>query len=83
MRRTMTLPSNSALPNGDADTIDAADLARYIAEMSGEMAALSRRAGWPLLTYFLEMTQLQAQERLRQQAPLVPPGRHQPPHRRR
>ena len=63
---------------GDADTIDAADLARYIADMSGEMASLAKRAGWPLVTYFLEMAQVQAQERLRQRihAPLPGPGRH-------
>ena len=73
MRRTMSLPSKSAAPEDNADVIDATDLARYIAEMSGEMAALSRRAGWPLVTYFLEMAELQAQERLRQrgQAPLA------------
>ena len=81
MRRTVTLPSKSAAPEDNPDIIDAVDLARYIAEMSGEMAALSRRAGWPLVTYFLEMAELQAQERLRQRgqaslsAPRAPSGR--------
>lgn len=73
MRRTMTIPAKPDAPDVGADVIDAADLARYISEMSGEMAELSRRAGWPLVTYFLEMAELQAQERLRQrgQAPLA------------
>lgn len=69
MRRTVTLPSKSAAPENSAEIIDATDLARYIAEMSGEMAALAKRAGWPLVTYFLEMAELQAQERLRQRSP--------------
>lgn len=75
MARTVTDFSKSSSPGGSTDMIDAADLAQYISDMSGEMAALSRRAGWPLVTYFLEMAQIQAQERVRQRVPvpLVPP----------
>ena len=50
----------------EASTLEARDLARYIAELSGEMAILSRRAGWPLVAYFLDMAQTEAAGRLPQ-----------------
>ena len=85
MTRPVTELSKSPVTERSADVIDADDLARYIADMSGEMAALAQRAGWPLVTYFLEMAKLQTHERLRQRtiATVAQPSRERRPNKSR
>ena len=39
------------------------ELARYIADQSGELALLAGRARWPLLTYLLNMARIEAEAR--------------------
>lgn len=64
-------PPAKRSPSAAADQLAACELASYIAEMSGELAVLARRAEWPLIAYFLEMAQMQAGERLREH--MTPP----------
>jgi hypothetical protein len=40
---------------------DAASLAAYIAEMTGELAGLAGKAGLPMLAYFLNLARVEAQ----------------------
>ena len=39
------------------------ELARYIADRTGELALLAGRARWPLLTYLLNMARIEAEAR--------------------
>jgi hypothetical protein len=50
------------LPQGDAPepTANNRDLAIYIAQMTAEMSAMSRTAGFDLLAYFLDMARIEA-----------------------
>ncbi len=45
---------------------DQADLAAYIAEMTGELAQLAGEAGMPMLAYFLNLARVEAQITVRE-----------------
>jgi hypothetical protein len=55
------------LPDGaePADPALAAESARYIAQMSGELASLARGANLELLAYFLDMARVEATSSIR------------------
>lgn len=43
-----------------ANPVERADIAAYIAQLSGELAGLARTSRFDLLAYFLEMARLEA-----------------------
>jgi hypothetical protein len=43
-----------------------AGLSIYIAEMTGELAKLARRANMPMLAYFLNLARVEAEDRARE-----------------
>ncbi len=45
-----------------ADEAETADLARYIADMSAELAKLAGEAGLPMLNYFLHLARVEAEQ---------------------
>lgn len=45
---------------------DLADLSTYIADMSGELAALAGRSGMPMLAYFLNLARAEAEMQSRE-----------------
>lgn len=50
-------------PDRAGDGIDpevAAEIARYIHQLSGELSAMARKSGMELLSYFLEMARIEA-----------------------
>ncbi len=61
MSRKKTL---SRTPESDVD------LARFVAERTRELALLTGRARWPLLTYFLNMARIEAESRSSVDAPV-------------
>ena len=56
-----TNPENEADDRG-VDALEREEAARYIAALTTELSAISRRADLGLLTYFLEMARMEAQE---------------------
>lgn len=49
----------------DDDPEAAVELARHVAQMTGEMASMARARGLDLLAYFLEMAKVEAQTCIR------------------
>ena len=54
VQRPSKLPRSAVASEGEAD------IARYIAEMAGELAALARHRRFDLLAYFLAMAEAEA-----------------------
>lgn len=51
---------------------DASEVAEYIAQLSGEMAAMSRNAQLDVIAYFLEMVREEARNAARRKQPSAP-----------
>ena len=58
--RLGTPPQPLSGPLNEADPALAIESARYIAQMSGELAAMARNANLDLLAYFLDMARVEA-----------------------
>jgi hypothetical protein len=56
-----TSPENETDQRGDG-ALEREEAARYIAALTTELSAIARRADLGLLTYFLEMARMEAQE---------------------
>jgi hypothetical protein len=53
------------------DNIEPAEIAIYIAQLSGELADMSRKARLDVIAYFLEMVRLEAQKTARRSRPVT------------
>jgi hypothetical protein len=83
--RRRKVPGGPAVPQDNNDgaiappEITAVDAARYVGEMTAELARFARRHELPTLAYFLEMAHIEAGDeahRLESEAvPRVKPGR--------
>ena len=56
------------------DTVSAVELAAFIADMSAELAGLSGKAGWPVLTYLLNTVRVEAEARVVEEGKRLGPG---------
>lgn len=79
--KSQTIPFGASIPaNGRARGFTPApqepaateDIARYIAQMTTEMAVIARAANLDLLAYFLEMAKIEANVTARRNAAAAP-----------
>ena len=54
--------AGEAFETSEADAPTRAETARYVADMTVELARMARAAGLPLVAYFLDMTHQEARE---------------------
>ena len=76
--QSLSFPTSAAIPAtgrargftpAPAEPAATEDIARYIAQMTTEMAAIARSANLDLLAYFLEMAKIEANVTARRSSP--------------
>jgi hypothetical protein len=70
LRKSIQHEYDLALPSSQ-DNIDPAEIAIYIAQLSGELADMSRKARLDVIAYFLEMVRVEAQKTARRGRPVT------------